>query len=72
MGRKKKVDVGGVMIAIPADDVGVLLEALEDRLDDIAESECDCDDCVKSITVLGEIVEKLFKVAPLVETKSRP
>jgi hypothetical protein len=65
MGKKKTKDVSGIVIALPKEDVAVLLEALEDRLDDINESECDCDDCVNAIAVIGSIVENIFKVAPL-------
>lgn len=67
MGKRKAKpkDIGGIVIAIPKEDVYVLLQALEDRLDDIVESDCDCDDCVRDITVLGEITEKIIANAPM-------
>jgi hypothetical protein len=69
MARKKaKQEISGIVIAIPKDDVNVLIQALEDRLDDIVASECDCDDCARDVAVLGEIVEKIIANAPMEKT----
>ena len=54
-----------LVITIPVEDVDQLLEALEQTVEDIEKSECDCDDCVRMICTLDELVKQIHAAAPL-------
>jgi hypothetical protein len=54
-----------LLLAIPVEDVSVLLETMEETIENIEDSECDCDDCARALDVLRGFVGTVVATAPI-------
>ena len=65
MAKRKSHEHAGILVQIPAEDVGVVLDTLEQALEDIYEGGCDCDDCARYIVTLEDLTEKILATAQI-------
>jgi len=57
-----------LQVAIPVEDVSILLETIEEYIENIEDSECDCDDCTHELDVLRAFTEMIVSTSPLAKT----
>jgi hypothetical protein len=54
-----------LQVAVPVEDVSILLEVLEEYTETIEDSGCDCDDCTRELDVLRAFTGMIVSVSPL-------
>lgn len=62
---RKRKQQEHLLLAIPVEDVSILLETLEEYIENIEDSGCDCDDCTRELDVLRTFVGTVVATAPL-------